>query len=295
MFWQLQPNGWLTKQGVTGRHQDIVVRRKNAVEIARNQLTSHPKKWRQEKKVIYASPLTDVAANMELVRETAEICKLIIELTNWDIWLLSKSNLLPKIAQALDAWWNTTTRWPSGQVIGVEQMPSKRIIYGVSTGTLDDKLAKAFEEGTPLVSKRIESLHWLQDNGFRTFGMICPSLPQRKQLVGREDYDFFARSIYHAIRADRCEHVWAEVINVRGDSFTRTIKALNEAGFVQEAIDLTRVSTNKDEWEEYARQTFEAHAELGLYKPGQLRFLQYVNKSTRDWWKNRESLGAVLL
>src|SRR5947208_2637146 len=52
-----------------------------------------------------------------------------------------------------------------------------RMIFGVSTGTFDDRLAAAFEEGTPLVSKRINSLHVLQDNGFRTYAMVCPSLP----------------------------------------------------------------------------------------------------------------------
>src|SRR5436190_17847327 len=63
---------------------------------------------------------------MDLVRETIEACKLILELTHWQIRLLSKSNLLPIIAR---------------------ELPRDRIIYGVSTGTLDDKLT-----GTPGVS-----------------------------------------------------------------------------------------------------------------------------------------------
>lgn len=66
----------------------------------------------------------------------------------------------------------------------------QRLIFGFSTGTLDDRVAKAFEAGTALVSKRLESLHWLQDRGLRTFGMICPSLP----------YDRFSREICDAIR-----------------------------------------------------------------------------------------------
>lgn len=278
---------WLAKHGVTGKHEDIVIRRANPVEIARKQLLSHPEAERQKRKVIYASPLTDVAANMELVRETVELCKLILTLTNWDIRLLSKSNLLPKVAREIQyACWNNDTYGGTEFTNGFKAV--KRIIFGVSTGTLDDKIAAAFEEGTPKVSKRIESLHWLQDNGFRTFGMICPSLPQ-------SDYKKFAGDMHAALRADRCEHVWAEVINVRGDSFTNTEKRLREAGYELDADCLKLVSTDKPSWERYARDTFEAH--VPLYKPGKLRFLQYVDKSNERYWKGANTIiaGAVIL
>jgi len=267
---------WLKDHGVTGEHMNHVVRRENAVEILRKQIMSKPESFRSRKQVIYSSPLVDVAANMELVRETVEICKVILDLTNWEIRLLSKSNLLPKVAQAF---------YEVSDAAGV--VASQRIIYGVSTGTLDDKLAAAFEAGTPNVSKRIESLHWLQDNGFRTFGMICPSLPQ-------ENYRQFAREMAADIRADRCEHVWAEVINVRGESFTRTEKALDDAGFHRSAAKLNLVSHDKREWEFYARETFQAHAEV-LVNQGKLRFLQYVTNDTRAWWESRIEKGAVLL
>lgn len=125
------------KQGHT--HESVVIRRKNAVEIVRKQLTDskgNPKFTDpNDQRVIYASPLVDVAANMELVRETIEICKLILELTPWHIRLLSKSNLLPKIAQALEV------AAPIGDWTGGAHW-MKRVIYGVSTGTLDDKLAR---------------------------------------------------------------------------------------------------------------------------------------------------------
>src|SRR5262249_37351133 len=119
----------------------------------------------------------------------------------------------------------------------------------------------------------------------RTFGMICPSLPQR-------EYDAFAGEIRDAIRAQKCEHVWAEVINVRGDSMTRTIAALRAGGFdcYADALDQMR---NHDVWERYARETFLAHSKI--YPPGKLRFLQYSNAKTRPWWKVRENLGAIVL
>lgn len=267
---------WLQERGVTGEHMAHVVRRKNVVEIARSQIMSKPETFRKKRQVIYSSPLVDVAANMELVNETVEICKVILELTNWDIRLLSKSNLLPRVAIALDEL----------EVEHDDCSPQERVIYGVSTGTLDDNLAKAFESGTPLVSKRIESLHWLQNNGFRTFGMICPSLPQ-------DDYLAFARDMAAVLRVEKLEHVWAEVINLRGDSFTRTYKALMDAGFAAQAAKVKEVSEIKWKWEGYANDTFLAH--VAYIPKGKLRFLQYVTKDTATWWKARVAQGAVLL
>jgi DNA repair photolyase len=253
------------------RHEDVVIRRKSAVETLRDQLTKPNGSPRyldsHDTRVVYSSPLVDVAANMDLVRETIEACRVILELTNWQIRLLSKSNLLPKIAEALAS-------------------DRDRMIYGVSTGTLDDGIARAFEQGAPLVSKRISSLHWLQDNGYRTYGMVCPSLPHR-------GYRKFAEDMLTALRADRCEHVWGEVINVRGESMVRTVKALSDAGFKDSADLLTQVSTDKAKWESYARKTFEAFSDL--IPLGKYRFLQYTVKATEDWWRSNIDRGAVLL
>ncbi len=252
------------------RHEDVVIRRTGALEVMRSQLLTAKGKPKftdsADRRVIYASPLVDVAANMELVRETVEACLLILTLTHWQIRLLSKSHMLPKIAEALG------------------DKGRDRVIYGVSTGTLDDRLAQAFEAGTPRVSKRIESLRALQDAGYRTFGMICPSLPQ-------PDYSAFANECAEAIRPEFCEHIWAEVINVRGESMVRTENALRAAGFDSIADDLHRVSTDKAAWEEYSRFTFTAHS--SVFPQEKLRFLQYVNAGNRVWWEGK--VGAVLL
>lgn len=261
--------------GVEGKHEEIVVRRGNAIAILRGQLMDRfgRPKFKgpgQVGRVIYSSPLVDAAGNMELVRETIEACRAILELTDWHIRLLSKSNLLPKVAESISREYST------------------RIIYGVSTGTLDDNLARAIEQDTPLVSKRLASLHWLQDRGYRTFGMVCPSLPQA-------DYGQFVSQMAKAIRADRCEHVWAEVINLRGESFTRTLAALRSGGFNHEADLVKAVSSNRECWELYARHTFNAWADLSILLNGKLRFLQYVTTSTRAWWSSQAKRGAVVL
>lgn len=258
------------------RFPDVVIRRRNAVELLRGQLLKggRPGKFTasSDRRVVYSSTLVDVAANMDLLRETAEACNLILEHTGWQIRLLSKSSLLHLLVKDL-------------------LIPAKhhdRLILGFSTGTLDDSLAKAFETGTANVSKRIQSLHWLQDNGIRTFGMICPSLPQ-------DDYDAFSREICGAIRVDRCEHVWAEVINLRGQSLIRTVAALRRTGLDGEGDRLEAVSgpENRTYWEEYARATFQAHTRN--VSPSRLRFLQYITRANADWWVGQRNLGAVLL
>ena len=253
-------------------HENVVVRRRNARDILRQQLVNkngQPKyQDPNDRRVVYSSTLVDVAANMELLRETAEACQVIFALTNWQVRLLTKSNLLPKLVELIPA----------------EHHP--RLILGVSTGTLDDRVAKAIEIGTPLVSQRLKSLHELQDAGLRTFGMICPSLPQA-------DYNRFATEMAEAIRVEKCEEVWAEVINVRGPSFTHTHDALVAAGLNDEAEMLAGVTHNKVAWEAYARATFEAHAQF--IPPEKLRFLQYVGKGTLTHWNQQRPRGAVLL
>lgn len=269
-------------KGQTLPHEQLVIRRSGAAGAMRNQLIGKGGKPKfndpNDKRVIYASPLVDVAANMDLVRETIEMCKIILSLTHWHIRLLSKSNLLPEVAKGLDGF------------CGSDEA-RERIIYGVSTGTLDDKLALAFERGCPLVSKRITSLHWLQDEGYRTFAMVCPSLPIPKTHPAQ--YYDFALACSDALRYGKCEHVWAEVINVRGESFTRTHHELECAGFTAYADALHVVSEDKQAWEEYARETFLAHA--SVVPDGKLRFLQYVNKDNAVFWTSHKHRGAVLL
>ena len=269
-------NAYNEAQGTSLKFQDVVIRRKSALDLLRGQILKkdgNPKyPDPADRRVVYSSTLVDVAVNMELLRETAEACNLILDHTSWDIRLLSKSNLLHKLVE--DRL--------------IPERHHHRLILGFSTGTLDNRVAAAIEKGTPMVSKRLKALHWLQDRGLRTFGMICPSLPQ-------EDYDRFSRKACEAIRAERCEHVWAEVINLRGQSLTCTIDALKQAGLDDEADRLQSVTGkgSDERWEEYARRTFLAHAKH--VPTGKLRFLQYVTPSSAEWWTSRQPEGAVCL
>ena len=268
------------KTGETRGGSEVVVRRENAVEILKQQIQKKDDRP-DDRRVVYGSTLVDVAGNLELLRETAELVTWILDHTHWQVRLLSKSNLLHRLVK--------DRLVPDRKKEDAAEGHHQRIIFGFSTGTFDDSLAAAFESGTARVSKRLEALHWLQDNGFRTFGMVCPSLPQ-------ENYEAFAREAAHWLRPERMEHVWAEVINVRGESFERTREALIRGGFPGEAERLAEVSLgaqSKVAWEQYARATFEAHRKL--LPPGKLRFLQYVNAGNLDWWRAQRPQGAVLL
>jgi DNA repair photolyase len=248
-----------------------VIRRKDPIAKLREQLLKAGKPRfpdPTDTRVIYASPLVDVAANIEMARETIQMCRVILENTHWQIRLLSKSNLLAIVAEGLAEY-------------------KQRIIYGFSTGTPDDQLAAAFEQGTAKVSKRIAALHQLQNEGYRTFGMICPSLPQANE----DSYSQFSQTICGLLRLEHCEHVWCEVLNVRGRSLIRTHTALKDAGFKREADALNTVSRDTALWEQYARQTYFAHTRH--IPSSKLRFLQYVTPATKNWWSNRP--GAVLL
>lgn len=257
-------------------HSDAVIRRTNSMDVLLGQLLSSSVKKKSsdgsDNRVVFSSSTVDVAANMDLLRETAGLLNLIMEHTAWQVRLLSKSHLLHKLVA-------------DGMI---PERYHHRLIFGFSTGTMDDRVARAFEHGTALVSKRIESLHWLQDRGFRTYGMICPSLPQ-------EDYRRFSEEACEAIRVDRCEHVWAEPINVRGRSLIKTLAALKAAGLAEEAARLAEVSGagHGNAREDYARQTFLAHARN--IPSEKLRFLQYIDEKTADWWSAQRKHGAILL
>lgn len=252
-------------------HSEMVVRRSNPVELLKKQLLTSDGKWRKQnhsEHVVYTSPLVDCAPTLELMRETAEMSDLILENTNWNIRFLSKSANLLKLAHTSNP-----------RIKG-------RGIFGHSTGTLDDRLASSFERGTALVSKRIKDHRHLQDEGHRTFGMVCPIIPQR-------DYDAFAEEVLHELRVEHCEHVWVEVLNARGASLSNTTAALKNKGYDWEAEQLTDISRSRELAEEYARRTFLAFHQRVPH--ARLRFLQYVSKDNLEWWRRYENEGAVLL
>ena len=76
-------------------------------------------------------------------------------------------------------------------------------------------------------------------------------------------------------------------------ALVKTLSALKAAGLDTEARQLTAVSGDGKAREEYARQTF--LADTCHIPSGKLRFLQYVDGKTADWWSGQREQGAVLL
>ena len=269
----------------TSKFQDVVIRREDAPTRLRCELRAANGRLKYKggeyeaaralgKPIVcYGSPLVDIAASKELAAEATEMVHVLLEDTDWDVRLLSKSPLIKVIAQSLTD----------------EQ--KHRVIFGVSTGTLDDEVARAIEPTCPSPSQRCEALRWLQDRDFRTFGMLCPILPQPLEQ--------FIHKAIEAIRPEKCEHVWAEVLNVRGESMQQTIASLESKQFISAADELRAIcgSGKRNAWEDYARETFLALAKvIPRRETGpRLRFLQYVNKQSEAWWSERINEGAVLL
>jgi len=132
-------NALLEHEGL--KHEQVVVEINDPVKAVREQLLFDDGKPRHKEpkdtRVIYASPLVDVAGTPAQVNVTVAICQEILKHTNWQIRLLSKSVLLVKVAEAL-------------------QEHKKRMIYGFSTGTLEDDVTRSFEIGTSSVSERLK-------------------------------------------------------------------------------------------------------------------------------------------
>jgi len=249
--------------------QKLVLRKKNAVNVLEKEVLALNPSVRQQKLVVFSSPAVDVAATMTLVEETIALAVVLFKHTNWDIRLLSKSPLIKEIANRIPA------------------EHKHRVIYGLSTGTLDDVVAKAVEPDAPPPSKRLQALRDLQQSGHRTFAMLCPILPQ--DLVG------FTKAANQQINFSKCEGVWAEVLNRRGKSMNLTAEALEEAKLPDWANKLHLVygKNSTPQWEAYARSAFAALT--AIIPSEKLHFLQYVTSKSLAWWHPQIPFGAIPL
>lgn len=254
-------------------HRDAVIRRLAPAKTLREQLTFRDGSPRfkdpGDRRVVFLSPIVDPLPNIELFEESLELILLIMELTNWDVRILTKSMLVRKLAK---------------------RIPEKyrlRIIYGLSLGIVDDRIGKAVEKLTSPPTARIKAYRELQEQGLRTYSMHCPVLPQT-------DYKAYAERLAASANWEADELVWVEALNSRGPSNERTIDALGGAGFSAEADLLASVTSSHDAWEfGYNRPLFQALATVCPL--GKLRYLVYVDDADRDYWITQIKHGAVVL
>ena len=247
-----------------------------------------------ENKVVFGSPLVDIAANNVLADETVELCEMFLRLTSFQLRLLSKSPLLQSIiAEKLHE------RLPDEK-----NGAKKRVIFGLSTGTLNDEVARVIEVHAPSPTARLEALRLLQDNGFRTYGMLCPILPQ-------EDPVAYAKEAMEKIRAEKCEEIWAEPVNLRSGSkdksankdeqgsFNATLAALRKAKLTDQANRFEKVANDNKAWEDYSKKLFnalQAAAESHSKGKTKLWWLHYPrDKGDIPSWESHTEQGALLL
>lgn len=84
----------------------------------------------------------------------------------------------------------------------------RRVVVGLSVGTLDETWASKVELATSKPTARLAALHRLQEVGVPTFGMLCPIFPDAAMSADLE-------KLVTAINPTVCEHVWAEPYNDR--------------------------------------------------------------------------------
>ena len=253
------------------KHRDAFIQRLDADATLIDQLTKKDgtPRYKDDQGVVILSPIVDPLSNEEVLEQSLRLILILMELTGWDVRILTKSLLIKKVM----------TRIPENY--------HHRIICGLSIGTLDDNIAKIVEKMTPTPTRRLKAYHELQQSGFRTYSMHCPILPQT-------DYTAYADRLVNSTNWEKDELVWCEALNTRGDSMANTIRALARAGYQKEAELLSDISGSTALWEtQYNRPLFEALT--AACPPGKLRYLVYPGKSDRDYWLGCRERGAVVL
>lgn len=208
-------------------------------------------------RTVFFCTTCDPCSNEEHTKTTAMAIRLIMESSQLQVRVLSKSELILGLAESLKEW-------------------RDRIVYSLSTGTCRPEISRAVEGSASPIRKRVVALHSLQDRGYRTFGMICPILPTDVKNTSE---------LLDQVRPDRCEQVWAEAVNVRGKSLVKTQQHLKKDGLRDDASLLEEVMGDRAAWRKYCLELF-FKLQSSLKSRGQLhklRFLQYTTGQPQEF------------
>lgn len=241
---------------------------KNVLATVRRDLKSKKLKKNDNSEVFFCTTC-DPCSTLEHTETSIEAIRAIFLGSKLQVRILSKSSLIKHVAEELVDY-------------------KDRIVFSLSTGTSLPEISASIEHFASPIEERVETLHWFQDNGFRTYGMICPVLPSEVENTSQ---------LLRQVRPQFCEHVWVEALNVRRKSFVNTHNTLMASGLNEHAAELQRVmgAGNKKHWVEYSKKLFLSFQQQ-LKDMGQLqklRFLQYVTKYDRAFFESQE--GAVCL
>ncbi len=143
-----------------------------------------------------------------------------------------------------------------------------RFVVQLSCGTLDDDWATKIEIGTSIPKSRIAATRALQDAGVPVAAMLCPIFPD----VMRDDG---VERLVEAIRPERCEIIWAEPFNDRGN-WERVRAGYGVGTYGWEWM--TRVYADRDGrpvWSKYATFLYD-RLRTALGKVGAVSKLRYL-------------------
>lgn len=173
--------------------------------------------------VLVVSELTD-AFVPALVQPgiTRRALELLLERTEFTIRILTKSAVVGK------------PEW-----VDFFAAHRDRFLVGLSITTIDDRIVETVERGTSTPSARIKAHRVLQDSGIRTYGMLCPVLPESVQHVD---------ALLDAIRPERCEQIWAEPINHRSDKWSLDHRELQWSGYSLGLYSSIAERASRDGW-----------------------------------------------
>lgn len=178
------------------------------------------------------------------------------------------------------------TRSPMArQDFGLMRDIGKRLLFGMSLPTLDNRLSKVYEPHAPSPSKRLETLQLAKEAGLNVYVAVAPTYPE----CDSEDLNRTFAAIKHLDPVT----VFHEPINIRADNIGR-IKRNAEA----EGVTLrSQVFNSKESWVEYQNITFYQVEELakahGLYNRLHLwpdaSLKGWIDQKWLDQWWNRIS------
>lgn len=170
---------------------------------------------KKRKGIVWVSGVCDPYQPLEAKYKLTRRCLDILVKNNWPVVIQTRS---PLVLRDMDIF-----------------RRSPRIQVGLSIGTANDNVRKAFEPHAPSIMDRLKTVETLHNNGIHTYVMIAPILPYAEDLIsmlaGKVDYIILDRMNYHYADKIYKKHGWEdkntdEYFHLMKDKMTRECAAL---------------------------------------------------------------------
>jgi len=167
----------------------------------------------------------------------------------------------------------------------------ERVMLGLSVGIPGSRedVAAAVEPNASPVRDRLDALKTAHDQGFKTYGMLCPCLP------GIADTEAALTEMFTAVKSCGASKIYLEPVNARGRGLINTAEALRIAGFKDEAeaVDAIR---NEKAWSKYAADLAETAAKVAesLDVRERLHVLMYTSELVPSDLVRVKALGGCV-